>query len=348
MDNIVERTSLQQIVGRLTAWARGDAAPDASGRAAMVVVESPEAVEWLSAAGTGIVGEETHVVVTRKVALPEHAPGLWLSCSGGAAEPGDELGIGRDFFLLTQDYAALRYLPVVGPTAVRLTNADDVEALAADIEDARRTGDLPAALVHRAVELGDRSALAGRPAGLEWLHVDRDGAVRCSPFAAPIGSVGDGAHALRQAAEAAGPLRSRLPEGVVDGLAGIDPRTLAGYAAALDGVRLLASSGTADWRVSGLGHQFLDGSAPQVRPDVLLLEGGSRCVLFDGRRGKAFGIGRSLAEVLETVLGAGSEDDAVERLARRGADPQQARALLTGAIELFAARGVRVTYATAA
>ncbi|NHC15593.1 daptide biosynthesis RiPP recognition protein [Motilibacter deserti] len=347
MDNIVERTSLQQIVGRLTAWARGDVAPGTPGRTAMAVVETPDAVEWLSAADTGIVGEDSYVLVTRKTALPEHAPGLWVSCSGGAAEAGDELGIGRDFFLLTTDYAALRYLPVVGPTAVRLTNADDVEALAADVEDARRTGDLPAALVHRAVELGDRGAFSGAPAGLDWLHVDRDGAVRCSPFAAPIGSVGDSADALRAAA-AADPLRARLPEEVVDGLSALDRRTLAGYVAALDGVRLLASSGTAEWRVSGFGHQLLDGAAPQVRPDLLLLEGGARYVLFDGQQRKAFGLGRELAEVLEAALDAGDEQAAVDRLVGRGIPAQQARALLTGAIELFAARGVRVTYATVA
>ena len=123
------------------------------------------------------------------------APGTWIGYRGDLDEPGDEIQVGPDLWVQTIDYAATRYLSVAGPTVLRFPDADDAGAFAKDVTTVRGRGQFNPALLHPAVEIGDRCLLTDSPCTrlgqLTRLYVDSEGVVRTAPRGLPLGSAGD-------------------------------------------------------------------------------------------------------------------------------------------------------------
>ena len=327
-----EQDRLRVLADRLARWARGDAAsPDVSDGVLELVVEAPEAIDWLADPATGLVGPSS-VVFAGASRLPD-GPGQWVQITGGAGFAGDELGLDRDLYVQTVDYASVRYLSVVGPTVVRITNDDDALDLAADVEHAQRTGEFPEALLHPFVELGDRCALgsACRAAELTRLYVGSDELVRTTPFGRVLGRAGDAAAGLRAAAREGCP----CCETPVDGVPA--------FLAALDAVRILSVREQTAWRVSGYGFALLDGSAAR-RQDLLVLTDGSSYVLYDAGARRAFRVGREAAEATEAILASPDAEHAADALRAGGRPAIQAREV-EGLRAEFARRGVELAFA---
>ena len=257
--------------------------------------------------------------------------------------------MGRDFYVQTADYASVRYLSVVGPTVVRLTNDDDARDLLKDVAAAERTGEFPEALLHSLVELGDRCAVVGGAgcgaAHLNRLYVGRDERVRTSPFGRELGQVGDPGACLRGAARAHGCpcVEGEVAERVAEGGAG----RMRAFVAALDAVRTLSVREQAAWRVSGYGFRLLDGggdAAAAPRSDLLVLTDGTGYVLYHAAARRAFRIGREGAEATEAILASPDADGAAAAL-RAGGRP----AIGAGEVERlrseFARLGIELAFA---
>jgi hypothetical protein len=313
------------LADRLTAWARGDAAPDPAGTVAVVLCETDDATDWLR--HTGLIGPDSVVLVRggrRSGPLPT-GPGTWLRYRGTLDEPGDEIEIEGAFWVQTTDFASLRYLSVSGPTVVRLTGAEDVAALGAEVAQAVATGTVCEPVLHPGVEVGDRCALAGAVPctghGLPArLYVGADGTVRSAPRGLGFGRVGDPAAGLADAArQLARDADVCLEPAVAGALHRADRAALAGYLAAVDALRILSARIRVPWRVSGLGFRYAAeamGDAPvPPRGDLLLLAAPDEQVLFDTRVRRAFKINPGMAEVLDVLLHTPDEGLAFRRLA---------------------------------
>jgi hypothetical protein len=184
-----------EVIGRLSRWGRnaGHDLGDQTDRMAVIISEAAGAADWLGDPRTGLLREDT-LVLTRESRAGRAVPrtrGTWLGYRGALTEPGDEIAIG-DLWLQVTDYASLRYLTVTGATLVRLHSTEDVAAYLADVRQARTTGTVPDVLLHPALELADRCALAaGAPctaAGLGGrLFVAADETVRTMPGGVVVG-----------------------------------------------------------------------------------------------------------------------------------------------------------------
>lgn len=313
-----ENDHVDLVIRRIAQWVRGDR------HLPTVVTEHVDSLGWLASPATGLVGPDTVVLcaVNRRSSptLP-HGPGMWQRGTGGLGQPGDDVGIGDDFYLETVDYAAVPHLGIVGPTAVRVTSAADADALVADAGRALETGHIPPALLHRSVELGDRCALirsadcAGR--ALERVHIDAAGVVRTSPVGRVLGRAAGDVPTLQAEAECgADPCLDHAATAV---LATVPDERVAAFVAGLGAVRTLSRRLPGRWSVVG-GPTALLGSRPSTPPraDRVLLTDGTTFVLSDAECVRTFRVGRAVAEVVEAILTSESADEAALRLRTHG------------------------------
>ncbi|WP_210593591.1 daptide biosynthesis RiPP recognition protein [Streptomyces sp. GESEQ-35] len=272
--------------------------------AATVVTEDVRALERATA--EGLVGPETLVFAPSG----SEAPGVAavVPYRGSLVEPGAEAQIGEDFFLQIQAYSIAGFLVLLGPTAVRLTDQEDVEAFLADADAALTEGSWPDVLTNPAVQFADVAAAGGAaPVDGPWLrlYLDSEGARAGTP--GPL----------------LGPEQLPVDAALQREVAG---RTWLGrYHAAVQALQSLRARGHEGCEVSGFGVRFnshLDtgAQAPDLAlPEApVLLRSGETYFVYEPVGGRTFEAGAEAALTLERALvqPESSEDSAAWAQAR--------------------------------
>ena len=321
----------------LMSWGTGrnhTGEPVRPGRSAIVVLENADALPDVLAAGLVDADSTVFVGGTDDQGPLSREPGRprVVGYQGSAAEPGEELSIGDDFFLQIQDYATSEYMSLLGPTLIRICGPQDFAAFLADADRARDTGSFAEFATNPAVQFADQSAygatlLDGEDGdGPELrLWVDGAGQVSTSPNGSVIGSIEDGFDAIHRRwqdinAGSGSPCAVSLGSSI-----GEDERAAAlaarpwlpDYLNALDAMKDLHARGRREIRVSGFGGRrstaladapASGGAAEPARPVLLWNEDGA--YLVDRRIGRTFGIDEATADAVEAVLVLGSVDTA--------------------------------------
>jgi hypothetical protein len=342
---------LQYIANRLTLWARGELA---SSKAPAVIFVPEKYAGWASDPGSGVLGEGTLVLVRSKKGKLDRAgrTGTWIGYRGDLDEPGDEVQVGPDLWVQTIDYAATKYLSVAGPTVIRFPDADDAHAFAKDVTTVRSRGQFNPALLHPAVEIGDRCLLMDSPCTrlgqLTRLYVDSDGVVRTAPRGLPLGSVGDRLDTLAACGQryAAAGLDPCAPEEISTVVRSVPLADRLMYLNSVDAIRTMQMRTGEPWYVSGVQGRVAAGDDGRNvlphRHDLLLLWSDTAYVLFDARQHRAFTLQPEAAEIIDILLSADSDWTAQQRLSGRaavGGNPAAAIAALRATI---GKRGVRL------
>lgn len=333
------------------------------GRTAVLVLESADALDDVLAAG--LVDADSTVFVggmqddgplSRRPSTPRV-----IGYQGSAAEPGEELSVGDDFFLQIQDYATSGYMSLLGPTLIRICGPQDFAAFLADADLARETGYFAEFATNPAVQFADQSAYrtssiddAGGPDLRLW--VDGVGQVSTSADGTVLGTITDGFSAIARTWREIN-AASRFPCAVCiggsvaesDRVAALVARPwLPDYLAALDAVKDLHARGRRDVRVSGFGGRRLAGlngtsdpqqdavsSHDQAASRPVLLWNDEASYLVDAKVGRSFQIDDATANVVEAVLAFGSVEGA-----SAVADPIELRSVTSS----LATAGVRLTH----
>ena len=269
---------------------------------------------------------------------------------GDPALVGEELVLGDDLFVQVEAYAGAAYLPLVGPTLLRVTEPDDVASLAGDL-DATAAGDLPPVLADAQLQLADRCGLGAASCGgpRRRLHVDADGAVRTTPVGPVLGGPSATADELDAAWRAAGGCTTTCVDPAVVAQL-IDARTARpGWTRVLTVLDLLHAMRAAvpgDWTAIGLGDDDA-GDRADLRPGAalwpVLLSGPDGPVLLstDGRHRAA--VGADAATLVDALLATGSDGPAAARCAADlGIAPDVAVGALGDLRAGLAARGLEL------
>lgn len=349
-------TDRRMIKRALMTWGTGrdhiGGPPPATGTA-VAVLETADTLPAVLAAG--LVGATGTVFVggTDDAGPGSRAPGRprVVGYRGSAAEPGEELSVGDDFFLQIQDYATSEYMSLLGPTLIRLCAPQDLEALLADADRARGTGEFAAFATNPAVQFADRSAYAGDPTAVDGpslrLWVDADGAVSTSPDGALLGDVSDGPAAIAaawreinraSARPCAVSLGRAVPEAVRVAALAVRP-WLPDYLAALEALKDLHARGHHDVQVSGFGGRRspalagVDGPEGPAGGAPVLLWTDRDSFLVEPRAGRSFRIDPATADAVESLVALGSIEAAAAVV-----DPDRLRAVAAS----FAGVGVRL------
>lgn len=324
-------THIPLVKKHLNSWGTGRVRPvepqGADGALTLVLEDAGHLGDVLA---SDLVGSRTLVF------SPGDSTDSTIGYEGSAAEPGGDLSVDDAFFLQTQDYGTSGYMSVIGATLVRVVEEADFAAYLADADRARTTGVFPDFATSPAVQLADPSALGGQ-AGDDGprtrLYARADGVLSTSPWAAPLGTLGDSLDRLDaewSRLNAASPrpcavaLGAAVPEAVRT--AALDERPWLGrYLAAVDALRELKARGIADAKVSGFGHRL--SSAPDgpgdardvVDADVpLLLWTESAAYLHVPGPGRVFQLSHTAGALAEALLACGSVDAAAEHADRAG------------------------------
>ncbi|HEY8979819.1 MAG TPA: daptide biosynthesis RiPP recognition protein [Streptomyces sp.] len=296
--------------------------------AATVVVERTEDAARL--AESGLLGPKT-VVYTPEEGAPgealEGASATRIAYRGSFAEPGSEVQLGDAFFLQIQAYSIAGFLALLGPTAVRVSDQEDVEAFLADADAALEQGVWSDVMTNPAVQLADVAVLGGH-APLDGprlrLYVGRDHQMRLSPLGAALGTAGDAlpdGGEVRLGAE-------RLP-GSRSSVAAVRERPWLGrYHAVLRALQAARARGHDDAQVSGFGVRF-GGDLP-LGPDAPDLRDALAPVLL--RSGETF-----LVHVPATGADFQTDGDTVRELERALVTPEAAAEQALRFVERFTA-----------
>lgn len=317
--------------GTLMLWAVGAGKPlgvppltNDTGGAAVVVAESADALD--RAATHGVVDESTRLFVRDDLA---HATSSTIASAattfqGRFDAVGTEVRMGDTFRLQVQSYAVSEFLSIVGPTLIRITDADDLATLVADAESCVVDGVFPDFLTNPAVQLADIPAISGDgldqsgPANRLWLGED---AVSTSPWGAPL----DGprladlhrhwselnAHAPHRDAVA---LAKAVPTAEGDAILE-RPDELRRFLTAVSAVRALRARGMQHVCVSGYGMRVNDALAPHAHGSpraVTIAVSDDAHFLVDTDTGRAFGVSPAFASAADALLTVGSVNDAAE------------------------------------
>ncbi|MFV0257370.1 MAG: daptide biosynthesis RiPP recognition protein [Acidimicrobiales bacterium] len=266
---------------------------------------------------------------------------------GSLAMGGDELGLVGSFRIQTLEYAVGPFVPVLGPTVLRLTSDEDAELYFEDADRARATGEFPDMLIHPLVELADHCALGGhRPCvGLGNIHIAADGQVGIAPGGTPLGHVDDGYPSIAErfrASSSDGCTELHLGDVLHADLVREGCRArpwLSRYLQALGVLRTLTLRDGTQLSVDGFG--------PPVRPELADSAGASGEALVVRERerayvttpaGRSFSIGHQAADCL-TVLQATGDPDRVLAALNPGGEPELSARLNATMVELVG-RGI--------
>lgn len=296
---------------RLMMWSSG--ATDASSLPArqVAVAETADVAEAL---------RDSAVVDDDAVVFAPGAVTGALSYEGSIAGPGTEFVIGEDFFLQVQSYAISEYVSVVGPTLVRLGDAEDVEILETDVRTAHETGVFPEFLTNPVVQLADLPALGSIGAGAgpdARLWIAADGTLAVSPFGERLGDLGSDREAVQRAWIAGctptadpGAVSASIPRGDLEAFVDRTP-ALGRFLAALEGIRNLRARRLPLPRVSGFGHALLaevDPAAGAVLSPALpfVMSSAERHFVVAPRSRRVFEVGPDAAGAFEAVVHLGA------------------------------------------
>ncbi len=133
----------------LMAWFAGRRSPGPE-RGRVVVVEDGAHLDPLR--GSGVIDARTTVFAP---SAPAGADARFVGYDGHVRFSGDELAVGDDFVVQVQGYAISQFLTVLGPTAIRVDDDDDLDAFLADADTARSTGTFAEFMVNPAVVIAD-------------------------------------------------------------------------------------------------------------------------------------------------------------------------------------------------
>ncbi|MFE0019869.1 daptide biosynthesis RiPP recognition protein [Amycolatopsis sp. NPDC059021] len=245
---------------------------------------------------------------------PEPGDPPIVAYEGGLSEPGDELLVGDDLFVYTQDYLATPFLAVAGPTVVRIGGEADYAGFLQDADLARARGVFVEQLLHPGVFLADQCALGTTHpcAGARRLHVSAAGEVRTAPGGPPLGTVESFTYTGDKTC-----LGGVIDTSVLDEARASRP-WLSRYLRAVDTLRDLRANGRSGYAVSGFGARLTEG-LPDLQEPVdapLLLWHDDEFLMCDPVRERVFRLGRDAAKILELVLLTGSAGQAAELAAQ--------------------------------
>lgn len=292
---------------RLMMWSSGVVSGSSLPPRQAVVVEDAGVVDELRASDL--------VAPDAIVFAPGEAAGA-LPYEGSIAGPGTEFVISEDFFLQVQSYAISEYVSVVGPTLVRLADAEDLDILRTDVQTALTTGSFPEFLTNPVVQLADLPALGLLDAGAgpeARLWVGADGGIAVSPSGAALGVVGDGRAGICAAWEEqldlgadTGALAARVARDDLRGLLDGTP-ALGRFLAAVEGIRNLRARRLPLPRVSGFGTTLVPGLDPAagalVAPGLpFLMSSAERHFLVQPGAHRVFEVGPAAAVALDAVI----------------------------------------------
>ncbi|MFE5546786.1 daptide biosynthesis RiPP recognition protein [Streptomyces sp. NPDC056534] len=311
------RTYSKNLVSWVTGRTLGLELPDRG--AATVVLEDRDALEWLVEERIAGPGSIVYIPGSEAPSIP----GLTaVPYQGSLVEPGAEARLGEDSYLQIQAYSVVSFLMFLGPTVVRITDAEDFEAFISDADAALQQGVWSETLTIPGVHLADISALGGHTpddgAGLR-LYVGQDGEIRVSPLGSAVGSAGE----TWTDPEGGSPSYDRLPVSL-GAEAGIPARPWLGrYHSALQAVQSLRARGHTDLRVSGFGFRFDDespanGEGADMHQALapILLESGDDCFLYNPKDARTFKAPLHAARTLERALVQQHSDTAEDSTAR--------------------------------
>lgn len=247
---------------------------------------------------------------------------------GAFREPGDEMTVDERHVFELQDYLALPFVSIVGPTVVRHGSEEGVAAFLGDADTARESGVFVDQLLSSAVLSDSHASLVSVGSATDSLvrvHVTTDGEYRDGPDGLLLGVVGD-ERADIEASAAEGARRGRAFARIVD------PRTLEAdlddrpwlerYLAALDVLRQWdgalprpAISGFGGHLVPALDEGGAFPSAASADAPFLLTADGEEYILADPSTGRRFRLGVDAARVAECLIATADETAASALLA---------------------------------
>lgn len=325
------RRKHEEIGLRLLRWCTGeyDAASGGESREVLVAPDvDPQGLAGRLAEAGVVVGAGTMVFWPEAVAAPRElarAGATVVPYTGSCLVDEEEMLVAETLPLASVAYSVSPFVPVTGPTVVRLTEPADVEDFFQDADQAVGHGRFAEHLTHPLVRLGDSCAFAGGAGGAAAVppraFVTPE-EVRCSPYGLPLGAGGDAAGGLRLLAE--------------------DPRLatelaarpwLGRYVAVTSVVAALRARGTAELQVSGFGHRFSP-SVPSLPGEAaeapVLVRSGEEFLLVAPGSMRVLRLAPDAARVAELVLAGVEEGVGTVELA--AADLQVAPAVAAEAV----------------
>lgn len=235
-------------------------------------------------------------------------PGI-VTVKGGFDESGDELLVDGSLSIEIQDYIAVPFINLVGPTVIRFASEDDWQSFFDDADQARRSGHFVRQLTEVNAVLAEGGLLVGKGSSdrtLARIHITANGTILNGPNGTVIGWIGDDLHDLQIRAI---PLK---PESAIaslthapDVIGALKHRPwIPRYLAALDAWKFIGPQQRAGTRMVGFGLSLYGASESHSlplpnAPFILEREDGLR--LLDAGTGRLFTIGRDAAVLIEAI-----------------------------------------------
>ncbi|AGL13770.1 daptide biosynthesis RiPP recognition protein [Actinoplanes sp. N902-109] len=342
----MDRAQLRLVKRHIMSWGTGTPEPVALPAGAVATIALADRGHLAAVLASDLAGTGTVVLAPGEDDLAAGVVGY----AGSLFEPGSDLAVGDDFFLQNQDYASSRFMSVLGPTLLRITNGDDFAEFLADADTAFTAGTFPEFAITPPVRITDLPALGADPAAggpALRLYVGPDGAISTSPNGSPLGRVGDSLaelvatwERLNQASTVpcAVSIGAVVPEEVRSAELLSRP-FLARYLVALDALRMMTANEVIGVRVSGFGGRL--NPDLEVRPDAgdfrdpglpMVLWTTEQAYVYD-TTGRVFALDRLSAAAVECLIVAGDTGAAAEYV------PPAALTRVNG---FFAERGIQL------
>lgn len=329
-------TGLGFMRDRLLSWSVGNIGPATETGCSTVLLEDAEYFD--AVVESDLVGPETALFV-QGGGDQDHV--RTFDCEGSIAEPGSEFAVGDDFFLQIQDYVTTEFVPLLGPTLIRVTGADDFERFLADADTAYTDGSFQEFVVAPSVRIADLPGLGadtGSGGPRSRLYVGTHGQVSTSPTGRGLGTVGT---SMAELQDRWTELNAEYQTGCSVCLSNAideDERTgalaarpwIARYLTVLDAVRTLRAQNIQEIRVSGFGGGRLlspldepANPADMTNPQIpVVMESGGTIYAYLPASGRVLRMPPSTGHVLEVLTVCGSVESAIEY-----ADPDSVRKL---------------------
>lgn len=232
-----------------------------------------------------------------------------VTVKGRYDESGEELLVDGSLSIEIQDYLAVPFISLVGPTVIRFACQDDWQSFFDDADEARSSGHFVRQLTEVSAVLAERALLAGHvgpDSPLARIHITANGTILNGPSGTVIGWVGDELQDIRTRAI---PLK---PESSIaslthapDVMAALNHRPwVPRYVAALDAWKFIVPEQRAGTCLVGFGLSLYGATESHglplpKAPFILEREGEHR--LLDINTGRLFTIGRDAAILIEAL-----------------------------------------------
>ncbi|MFI5493508.1 daptide biosynthesis RiPP recognition protein [Actinoplanes sp. NPDC051859] len=321
----MDRTRLRLVKRHIMSWGTGTSQPVSVPAGTVATIALADRTHLQAVLESGIAGADTVILAP---GADDEATGV-VGYAGSLSEPGADLAVGDDFFLQIQDYASSRFMSVLGPTLLRITCGDDLDAFLADADTAFTSGVFPDFAITPPVRITDLPALGAGPAEggpMLRLYVGPDGGISTSPGGVPLAQVGaplDEIVAAWEQANAASDAPCAVSLGAVvpeeERSAALLSRPFIGrYLVALEALRMMTANEVTGVRVSGFGGRLnpdlgvrtdaCDFRDPQL-PMVLWTD--DQAYVYD-TAGRVFAMDRQSAMAVECLIASGDSDIAAE------------------------------------